>query len=136
MDERFHRGIQEFNRRYFFEAHDILEDLWHDYRETDRSFLQGLIQVAVGFHHLEGGNYKGARSQLSKGIEKLEHYQPNHHGIELQEFLIKVKRCLKIAERLGQGEAVRLDEAPIPKLQYTQEFFAGRIVASDEDRKV
>jgi predicted metal-dependent hydrolase len=35
MDERFYEGIREFNEGRYFEAHDILEDLWQGYREPD-----------------------------------------------------------------------------------------------------
>lgn len=104
MDERFHRGILEFNRRYFFEAHDILEDLWHEYREEDRLFLQGLIQVAVGCYHLETGNWKGATSQFSKAIPKITPYEPVHHGLVVDDLLREVRRCLDHVEHSAGAE--------------------------------
>ena len=39
--------------------------------EPERTALQGLIQVAVAFHHLENGNLEGARSLLSLGLTKV-----------------------------------------------------------------
>ena len=39
--------------------------------EPARTALQGLIQIAVGFHHLENGNREGARSLLVLGTAKL-----------------------------------------------------------------
>ena len=104
MDERFHQGILEFNRRYFFEAHDILEDLWHEYREEDRLFLQGLIQVAVGCYHLETGNWKGANSQFSKAISKITPYEPVHHGLVVDDLLREVRRCLDHVERSAEAD--------------------------------
>ncbi|MCI0706614.1 MAG: DUF309 domain-containing protein [Ignavibacteriae bacterium] len=118
MDERFHQGIREFNERRFFEAHDVLEDFWHEYRETDRTFLQGLIQVAVGFYHFENGNYKGSRSQFSKGIAKLQDYLPDHHGIETERFLANVRHWLSVIERLEQGETVPFNSDAIPSIEY------------------
>jgi predicted metal-dependent hydrolase len=118
LDERFHRGIQEFNRGSFFEAHDVLEDLWHEYRETDRSFLQGLIQVAVGLYHLEHRNYKGARSQLSKGIAKLRQYGSHHQGIDLQDFVGRVEASLGYVERMEAGEALATEPPQTPSIMY------------------
>ena len=64
MDERFYRGLEEFNGERFFEAHEVLEDLWHEYREADRIFIQGLIQIAAAFYHLQSRNLKGAAQSV------------------------------------------------------------------------
>lgn len=118
-DERFHRGIAEFNRRYFFEAHDILEDLWHEYREDDRLFLQGLIQIAVGCHHLENRNFKGAQSQFTKALSKLEPYLPNHQHILVEPLLKSVERCLEVIEEAERESSVAIDESLLPTIKYT-----------------
>jgi hypothetical protein len=75
--ERFRKGINKFNSFSFYECHDILEDVWFDIRGPSRRFYQGLIHLAVGFYHiLERENPKGAISQLSKGIVKLNDFKP------------------------------------------------------------
>jgi predicted metal-dependent hydrolase len=118
--EQFERGVDEFNRGYFFECHDTLEDLWHETRGNDRLFLQGLIQVSVGFYHFFNSNYKGATSQFTKGLGKLEQYRPSHRGIELEQFLRSVVGWLSMAERGKAGEAIEADETKVPKLQIIQ----------------
>jgi Domain of unknown function (DUF309) len=59
------------NRGLFFEVHELLEPVWFRATEPLRTALQGLIQIAVGFHHLENGNREGARSILVLGVAKL-----------------------------------------------------------------
>ena len=59
------------NHGLFFEVHELLEPVWFRAAEPDRTALQGLIQVAVAFHHVENGNLEGARSLLALGIAKL-----------------------------------------------------------------
>ncbi|MEX0602139.1 MAG: DUF309 domain-containing protein [Bacteroidota bacterium] len=93
MDERFGRGIQEFNDRKFYEAHETLEELWHEYREDDRKFLQGLIQLAAGAYHLGYGNLTGAHSQFSKALEKIAPYQPVHYHIDVRRLVLELTRC-------------------------------------------
>jgi predicted metal-dependent hydrolase len=117
MDEaHLKRGITEFNRGYFFEAHDILEDLWMDTSGKDKLFLQGLIQVSVGFYHYFNSNYKGAVSQFSKGLAKLEAYLPAHCNVELEEFTEKVS-VWRDAARAGLiGESVFVDESKVPRM--------------------
>jgi predicted metal-dependent hydrolase len=115
-DERLERGIDHFNRGYFFEAHDILEDLWKETVGNNKLFLQGLIQVSVGFYHIFNKNYKGAVSQFTKGLTKLEGYKPSHEGVELQRFTAKVDEWRRMAERGFLGEAVIAEESRVPKI--------------------
>jgi hypothetical protein len=55
----------------FFEVHELLEPVWFRAPEPVRTALQGLIQIAVAFHHLENGNRDGARSLLVLGLVKV-----------------------------------------------------------------
>ncbi len=118
MHEQFKRGIEQFNACFFFECHDTLEDLWHETRGEDRLFLQGLIQISVGFYHLSNRNFKGSASQFTRGLKKLERYRPVHGGIEVEQFSIAVVPWLAIAEQGIRGEALQVDEAQFPKIQF------------------
>jgi predicted metal-dependent hydrolase len=67
------RGLELFNRAHFFDAHEALEDAW---RETPRGthrrrHLQGLVQLAVAFHHESTHNVIGARSVLDRALRNL-----------------------------------------------------------------
>ncbi len=114
MDERFYKGIREFNAGRYFEAHEVLEDLWHDYRETDRTFIQGLIQISAGFYHFQCANWKGAASQLTKGIRKLEPYLPEHLGIVVSDFLNLIRPCLHTAVDLETTKTTDSKSIEIP----------------------
>jgi hypothetical protein len=59
------------NHGLFFEVHELLEPVWFRASEPERTALQGLIQVAVAFHHLENGNREGAGSLLALGVAKV-----------------------------------------------------------------
>jgi hypothetical protein len=59
------------NHGLFFEVHELLEPVWFRATEPARTALQGLIQIAVAFHHLESGNREGGRSLLVLGVAKL-----------------------------------------------------------------
>ena len=84
-DERtaFLRGVDEFNRGYFFECHDTLEEVWHGLRDDSRDFFQGLIQISVGCYHYQDGNRRGAESQWRKGLARLGGYGRTYLGIDL-----------------------------------------------------
>jgi predicted metal-dependent hydrolase len=70
-------GVVLFNQQAFFECHEVLEDLWRPLpMGAEKQFLQGLIQIAVGFHHHQKRNQVGAKSLLTSGLEKLRQNEP------------------------------------------------------------
>ena len=74
-------GIHLFNDEFFFEAHEVLEDLWRSERGEPRLFLQGLIQIAAAFVHLQNGNLASTLSLLGRGADKMRPYPSSYLGI-------------------------------------------------------
>src|SRR5262245_36920948 len=74
MSDPLQAGINYFNEGRYFEAHEVWEDMWRSARGPLRLFYQGLVQAAVGLHHLNHGNLNGATAQLKKSLSKLEEY--------------------------------------------------------------
>src|SRR5207249_1411417 len=60
-----------WNERLFFEVHEVLEAVWKTAAGAERQALQGVIQIAVAYHHLAHGNPRGARSLLDEGRGRL-----------------------------------------------------------------
>ena len=71
-DELFQKGIDAFNKRKFYDAHEYWEELWLDYKLDDARIIQGLIQLSVSYFHLFNQNLKGARSMLKKCLKKFD----------------------------------------------------------------
>ena len=69
----FNRGLDLFNRAHFFDAHEVLEDVWREapLHSPSRRHLQGMVQLAVAFHHHSTGNYVGARSVLERAMRNI-----------------------------------------------------------------
>lgn len=84
-EEKFQRGVADFNARRFFEAHEVWEELWLAAAEPEKTFLQGLIQMAAAFHHQGRGNRRGAQSLLAAGIAKLAGCPDGYRGIAIAE---------------------------------------------------
>ena len=79
----FLAGIKLFNTAQFFEAHEMLEDVWRESDGREKKFLQALIQIAVGLHHHHRGNRVGARSLLARATRNLEPYPVVFAGVRL-----------------------------------------------------
>jgi hypothetical protein len=53
LSQRLEQGRVAFNRGEYFEAHELWEDAWRELAGAERIFVQGLIQIAAGLHHLQ-----------------------------------------------------------------------------------
>lgn len=115
------RALEEaaclFNEGLFFEVHEVLEAVWLAEGEDARRLLQGLIQIAVGFHHLENNNLRGALSLLAEGVEKVKGYGPDRSGLELDRFLAQVEGARRSIESLGEEAFNRFDRQMIPQMR-------------------
>ncbi len=79
----FRRGIALFNAGKFFEAHEAWEEIWMTETGSEKTFLQGLIQIAAAFHHQIRGNPRGMKSLLAAGLAKLSRFPATHGGIDV-----------------------------------------------------
>ncbi len=102
------RGIELFNEGSFFECHEVLEEEWTPLRGPRRVFLQALIHVAVGMHHWQRGNARGASGQFQKGLRKLEPYRPFCEGIHTGRLYRDVEGALKKVEAAGGFECFQI----------------------------
>jgi predicted metal-dependent hydrolase len=93
-DPRYLAGIEHFNGREFFEAHEVWEDLWHDTAGPDRRFFQGLIQAAVAVYHAGNGNARGARRLFHSGRRYMSAYPPRHLGLDVPAMWAALERAL------------------------------------------
>jgi len=125
MDERLDLGIREFNEGRYFEAHDILEDFWQGYREPDRVLLQALIHAAVGFYHLDHGNLKGCRSQLSKACVKIGAYLPEYWDLLLEPLHSSMKKHIELIDDQGHTRTESLDLPVRPQVQRSHRVAGG-----------
>lgn len=107
--ELLDRAIQHFNRRRFFECHEVLEEIWLQEPPAQKPFYQGIIQIAAAFHHFKRGNLRGALSLMQAGAEKLRDYPANHEGVQLAGLLAGLSPWL---ERLQSGSPFEAPEFP------------------------
>jgi len=87
-------GLRLYDADEFFAAHETWESVWLGSQEPDKTFLQGLIQVAAAFHHLERNNPLGTSLLLQAALRRLERYPVDFGGISV------TLLCDDIRERL------------------------------------
>ena len=99
MDPRWLRGVDLFNREEFFEAHEVVEDLWNEADGAAREFLQGFIQAAVALEHHRRGNAKGLRSVGTTAARYLGRADPRAGGLDVAALVADLESFRAQAER-------------------------------------
>ena len=106
-----------FNRQQFYEAHDVLEELWLEDRKcAEGDFYKGLIQLAGAFIHLQKHRPQPALALLRLAESNLRKYQPARGSLDL----IGVCRLIKDWEkRIGESKAIPQLLSHPPQLKLT-----------------
>jgi len=98
FDARYLGYFTCFNRGDYYEAHDVLEDLWLKTTDADYAFYKGLIQIAGAFVHLrkqferpnhpkDGRRLAPATRLFDLGIANIEPFAPHHHRLDIAAFI-------------------------------------------------
>ena len=112
--ELYNKGLEAFRKHEFYDAHEYWEDLWSEYKLPDAKFIQGLIQLSVGYFHISNLNINGARGLLNKCIPKLSEYAPMYRNIDIDGILKAIDRTLKYIDK--NNNLKEFDWGLVPKL--------------------
>ncbi len=110
-----------FNEGDYFEAHEVLEDLWVIEVEPLKTYYKGLIQVAVAICHWERGNASGARKLYHSGMRYLEPYPDHYEGLSLDALRLKMRNLFTPLLESTGTKLPLLDRDLIPVLEFRHE---------------
>jgi len=84
VDPRYAGYFVLFNRQEFYEAHDVLEDLWlPDRHGANGNFYKGLIQLAGAFVHLQKNRLRPAAALFKLAQANLSQFPELHECLNL-----------------------------------------------------
>jgi predicted metal-dependent hydrolase len=120
-NEDFNRGLDLFNHSHFFDAHEALEDVWRALprdlpsRRHLRLNMQGMVQLAVAFHHVSTGNLVGARSVLERAIRNLNGAERSFPDLDFD----RLRPALTLWQKHLAGDGPRPKPPHVTKLKAT-----------------
>ncbi|HUR81575.1 MAG TPA: DUF309 domain-containing protein [Thermoanaerobaculia bacterium] len=106
-------GISLFNDRKFWHAHEAWERDWLAAEGDEKIFLQGLIQLAAAYHHVQRGTFSGGVRLFDAALEKLARVPGGYAGVDRSE---AVTQAAQHREHIAQNE--NIDGLAFPKLRY------------------
>ena len=107
------RGVALFNEREFWHAHEAWEEIWLQATGEEKVFLQGLIQLAAAYHHVQRGTFRGGVRLFDAAFRKLEPFADGYFGIDRAE-AVRVARGAR--EKIARKK--NIDAGEFPKLRY------------------
>jgi predicted metal-dependent hydrolase len=106
-----------FNRQLFYEAHDVLEELWlPDRAGSNGDFYKGLIQLAGAFVHLQKNRLKPSAALFKLAQTNLRRYPTNHEKLEVAVVLELIQSWMCELE-LGEFQKNPLSHRRAPQLR-------------------
>jgi hypothetical protein len=108
LDARYLGFFDCFNRQLFYEAHEVLEDLWlMDRKGVDGDFYKGLIQLAGAFVHLQKERLGPCIALLRLARGNFQRYPDRHHQLDLE-------GVLRLTQEWEETVTHTLEEAAAP----------------------
>jgi predicted DCC family thiol-disulfide oxidoreductase YuxK len=84
LDPHYNGYFELFNGQKFYEAHDVLENLWlPDRHGANGNFYKGLIQLAGAFVHLQKNRLRPSAALFKLAKANLEKYPRVHEQLDL-----------------------------------------------------
>lgn len=109
--------VDLFNEGEYFEAHEVLEDLWVVEVAPLKPFYKGLIQMAVALCHWERGNRRGAQGLYRAAAHYLAPYPSHFEGLPLGELRRRFAELFAPLMASEAGPLPQLDPSRIPHLE-------------------
>jgi len=121
LPQKFWEGVEQFNSRQFYACHDTLEALWIEASEPEKTFYQGILQIAVALYHLGNENVRGAAILLGEGSNRLRRYPSIYGGVDVDKLLDQSTALLSIVQQISLEQVTSLDLStnttlPIPRI--------------------
>jgi hypothetical protein len=111
--KHFLEGIDHFNSGRFWEAHEAWETIWLVAESDIEQFLQGLIQMAAAYHHIQRRTYRGAPRLFAAALNRLDAFPLLYCGLDRTAADAAARR-----HRAWLEAAAAAPEEPLPDGQY------------------
>ena len=100
VDPRYAGYFALFNQQKFYEAHDVLEDLWlADRHGASGNFYKGLIQLAGAFVHLQKNRLRPSAALFKLAQANLGKYPSPHERLNIHAAQLLIEGWLRQLEK-------------------------------------
>jgi uncharacterized protein len=114
-------GLELFNQRKYWLAHEALEAAWRADPGPIRDLYRGILQVAVVYLHISRANYAGAIKVYQRSLKWMQPWPAVCRGIQVARIREDLEYVMEAVLSLGPERLHEFDPALLKPVLYTKE---------------
>ena len=119
--ERFWEGAKLFNDGYYWEAHEVWEDVWREQEGDAKTFAQAFVQMAAAYSFMKLSKFESAKYLFGKAIEKFHHYENLDCGLPISVFTEGMRLALQYLNVHPHNGSSSFKFSAVPAIPFPKE---------------
>lgn len=112
------QGLEQFNRREYFEAHESLEEAWNEDHSPARDLYRAMLQVAVAYLQIERQNYRGAIKMFLRVRQWIRPLPDTCRGVDIAQLKLDSQKVYTHLVELGPDRLAEFDRRLLRPVNY------------------
>lgn len=113
------KGIEQFNQREYFEAHETLEAAWNEDSTPGRELYRAILQVAVAYLQIERKNYRGAIKMFLRVRQWMNPLPDVCRGVDVKQLRQSAQKVHEKLSSLGTEGIAHFDISLLPPVVFS-----------------
>jgi uncharacterized protein len=114
------KGLEEFNRGEYFQAHESLELAWMSDVSAARELYRAILQVAVAYYQIARGNYNGALKMFLRNRQWIDPLPDQCRGVNVAQLRADASKVHAELVKLGPGKIGEFDKVLMQPVEYKE----------------
>lgn len=102
---RFREGVEQFNRAYYWEAHEAWEEVWREQEGEAKPFIHAFVQVASAYNFLKTGKISNAVYLFEKALDGFRAFEHLQCPFDLRGFVNELGETAQQIKRVPSNGA-------------------------------
>ena len=111
-------GLELFNIRQYWKAHEALEAAWREETGPVRELYRGILQAGVVYLHVTRHNYAGAMKVYQRSQKWLTLWPEKCRGVNVGQLQRDLGKAVLEVKKLGQARMVDFDTSLLKPVAY------------------
>jgi len=107
--DRFLEGSKLFSQGYYWEAHEVWEDVWRDEEGDAKTLAQAFVQLAAANSFVKLSKLASAVYLFEKALEKFRQFQHLNCGVDVACLNLEIERVVDRHRKMN-GEAMAIEK--------------------------
>ena len=114
------QGMELFNARLYFEAHEALEAAWQDESSPLRDLYLGILQVGVVYLQITRHNYSGAINVYHRCQKWLQPWPETCRGVSVGQLRKDLETAISALQVLGPQHIAEYNMSLLKPIHYSK----------------